>query len=276
MVGAVVATREEQALRRGGRSMRFARESDRHQRPRRQRRLGERRNGASRARSASGRLVRTLSAPTATASPSRDHKNESMQAFRFKTVVGPGSHDRRFLGHACSTLPALYRTHGPSQEHGALLCALDRTDLVRHFLPDPPMGPHRFERTINRTSLRRGKGGRRHVSQSPMPETGPRLQSEDDQASAHRLTSATVGAAPAGWMQGRAELSIYTRNGIGARLAGRSGEPGLAMRQAPPSEGRLLTPQILRQFIDPDIEFGNRYFQAPPLFRGAPRGPSSF
>lgn len=133
MVGAVVATREEQALRRGGRSMRFARESDRHQRPRRQRRLGERRNGASRARSASGRLVRTLSAPTATASPSRDHKNESMQAFRFKTVVGPGSHDRRFLGHACSTLPALYRTHGPSQEHGALLCALDRTDLVRHF-----------------------------------------------------------------------------------------------------------------------------------------------
>ncbi|MGG6899095.1 hypothetical protein, partial [Rhizobium sp. BR 315] len=85
--------------------------------------------------------------------------------------------------------------------------------------------------------------------------------SEDDQASTHLLTKATGGAAPAGWIQGRAELSIYTHNGIGAGLAGRSGEPGLAMRQAPPSKGRLLTPQILRQFIDPDIEFGNRYFQ---------------
>ncbi|MDH6297776.1 hypothetical protein M2315_004266 [Agrobacterium fabrum] len=184
-----------------------------------------------------------------------------MKAFRFKTVVGPGFRDRRFLGHARSTLPALYRTHGPSQEHGALLCALDRTDPVRHLLPDPAMGPHRFRRTVNRTSLRRGKGGCRNVSRSPMPETGPRLQSEDDQASTHRLTNATAGVATAGWIRGRAELSTYTRNGIGAGLAGRSGVPGLTMRQLPPSEGRLLIPQILRQFVDPDIELGNRRFQ---------------
>lgn len=137
---------------------------------------------------------------------SRDHENESMEAFRFKTVVGPGFHDRRFLGHARSTLPTLYRTHGPNQEHGALLCALDRNDLVRHFLFDPAMGPHRFQRTINRTALRRGNGGRRYVSRSPMPETGPRLQSEDDQASTHLLTNATAGAAlQAGYMgKGRA------------------------------------------------------------------------
>jgi hypothetical protein len=94
-----------------------------------------------------------------------------------------------------------------------------------------------------------------------MPETGSRLRSEDDQALTHLLTKATGGAGPAGRLQGRAELPIYTRDGFGAGLAGRSGEPGLAMRQAPPSEGRLLTSQILRQFVDPDIEFGNRYFQ---------------
>lgn len=109
------------------------------------------------------------------------HKSESNDADRFISVVGHRHINRRLFRHACPTLLPLYRTRRYDKEHVTVLCAVDRTDLVRHALPDTALGTHWCDRTVFNPAFRSGGGSSCCVSRSPASQAEPRIPNGTDQ-----------------------------------------------------------------------------------------------
>lgn len=67
---------------------------------------------------------------------------------------------------------------GSPEEHGALLCAVHRTDAVRDAFAHPALGPHRIAGAGKGASFREGSGCRPAVPRPAAPKARPRLSGE--------------------------------------------------------------------------------------------------
>lgn len=101
------------------------------------------------------------------------HNHESIRPDRFKTLVGRDSGHRRCCSHAQSALPSLCRTNRRKQEHGPVLCPVDRADAVWTGLPDAALGKDRSKGPIDGPSLRQRARGGRLVSRCSQEEAHP-------------------------------------------------------------------------------------------------------